>query len=200
MISTQRRVLTIIVHPNFWIGTLRDSENSEFCPVIWLKRHNFCGRWKDLSICCKVWKTCCLRLSVSFFPLQPFILKHSDTSPSCENLIKWNNKIQFIFTLLAFDHPPNLWLQSASKLFRFSPRLSPNTDIVGTSSTPKWASKPSNNNTRSCIFRLLSFDHPVYYLLPAIALICFRPPFSFPPKDEINYFNQWSENHCSSFA
>jgi len=71
---------------------------------------------------------------------------------------------------------------------------------VGTSSTPKWASKPSNNNTRSCIFRLLPFDHPVYYLLPAIALICFRPPFSFPPKDEINYFNQWSENHYSSFA
>ena len=125
-----RRVLTIIVHPNFWIGTLRDSENSEFYPFILLKWHNFCGCWKDLLICCKVWKTCCLQLSVSFFPLQPFILKHSDTSPSCENLIKWNNKIQFIFTLLAFDHPPNLWLQSASKLFQFSPRLSPITDIA----------------------------------------------------------------------
>ena len=45
MISTQRRVLTIIVHPNFWIGTLQDSKNLEFCPVIniWLKQHNFCG-------------------------------------------------------------------------------------------------------------------------------------------------------------
>ena len=71
---------------------------------------------------------------------------------------------------------------------------------MGTSSTPKWASKPSSNNMRSCIFRLLSFDHPVCCLLPSIALICFRPPFSFPPKDEINYFIQWSENHYSSFA
>ena len=44
ILSTQRRVLTTMVYPNFWIGTLKDSEHSEFCPGIWLKRQNFSGR------------------------------------------------------------------------------------------------------------------------------------------------------------
>ena len=101
---------------------------------------------------------------------------------SCENLIKWNNKIQFIFALLAFDHPPNLWLQSASKLFRLSPRLFPNTDIVGTSSTPKWASKPSNNNTRSCIFRLLSFQSSRILFAACYSVNLFSPSFFLPTQ------------------
>ena len=49
---------------------------------------------------------------------------------------------------------------------------------------------------------IFSAPYGLYYLLPAIAiaLISFPTPFSFPPKDEINYFNQCSENHYSSFA
>ena len=61
---------------------------------LWLLKEliNMMESVKDLS---------CLRLSVQTF--FSFSTSSITRQPSYENLIKWKNKIQFIFTLLAFD-------------------------------------------------------------------------------------------------
>ena len=91
------------------------------------------------------------------------------------NKIHWSIHLH---TVCFRSSPKSVDTVCFEKSVPISPRLH-YSDILQTSSTSKWASKPSNKNTRSLILRLLYFDHPVYYLLLAIASICFCPPFFF---------------------
>ena len=122
---------------------------------------------KDLS---------CLWLSIQFF----FSLSSSSTAHQPQlwksNQMKEQDPIR-LHTACFRSSPISVAAVQFKQSVSISPRLWPSADILPTSSTPKWATKPNNNNTRSSILRLLSFNHPVYYLLPAIASIWFRPPF-----------------------
>ena len=143
----------------------------EFAPVlVWLR--NF-WIWLQTKMIKSVKDFCCLWLSIQFF-----------FSLSSSSIAHHPSKDPIHLHTACFRSSPKSVTAVCFQTVPIFPQAFSKHRHGGDQFHSKWASiaKPSNNDTRSCIFRLLSFKHPNILFVASYSINLFSPSFFLPTR------------------